>query len=389
VSVLFFQLALAATPPAQGPADVFAAEARPGVSVPGLPMVPVGTEPIINGEPYEKQDWPETGALVVKLGIQYGAQTFDFITPICSSTLIAPDVVLLAAHCVDEQVLALSAPGADIQEFAWDRKANLTSYLFGAGYNPGVTVASEAVMHPDFDIRNFNSWSALGVSRNDDIALLFLSEAVEDAPFAYLPTAEEAEQIVVDNEVHIVGWGQRSASDPYSSGVKYGGISHINELGRHEFQVGGVEQDVRKCHGDSGGPSFMEVETDSAATFRLIGVTSHAYDLTDCYTTGGVDTRVDAYLDWIEEEMVAACDAGTRAWCDWPGIIPPPDADGYHAWEVNPNEPLDPFGNAGGEDAASETAADSEAKGGCSTSASSAGVAGALVGLGGLLGRRR
>ena len=71
--------------------------------------------------------------------------------------------------------------------------------------------------------------------------------------------------------------------------------------------------------GDSGGPSF--------ATFggevRVIGVTSHAYDTSDCFETGGVDTRTDAYLDWIESNMTAYCDNGIRTWCEVSGIINP------------------------------------------------------------------
>ena len=54
-----------------------------------------------------------------------------------------------------------------------------------------------------------------------------------------------------------------------------------------------------------------------------IGVTSHAYDETDCFETGGVDTRVDYYLEWIENEMTSRCTAETRAWCDTPGIVTP------------------------------------------------------------------
>ena len=46
--------------------------------------------------------------------------------------------------------------------------------------------------------------------------------------------------------------------------------------------------------------------------------------MTDCRETGGVDTRVSAYWDWIDNEMRKRCEAGTRAWCDEEGIIPPP-----------------------------------------------------------------
>ena len=98
---------------------------------------------------------------------------------------------------------------------------------------------------------------------------------------------------------------------------------------------------------------------------RIVGVTSHAYDYSDCYVTGGVDTRVDHYLDWIDDEMRARCEDGTRVWCETDGIITP-------QWLAN---------QAGGE-------AD-EAKG-CGCAAAAAPTAHWwLVGLAGLVGLRR
>ena len=43
--------------------------------------------------------------------------------------------------------------------------------------------------------------------------------------------------------------------------------------------------------------------------------------MTDCNETGGVDTRVQFYRDWIESQMVAGCENGVRVWCDEPGIL--------------------------------------------------------------------
>ena len=54
--------------------------------------------PIINGEDAEASEYPQTGAMI--------AQIEGFPGPLfmCSSTLVAPDTVLLAAHCVDEEL---------------------------------------------------------------------------------------------------------------------------------------------------------------------------------------------------------------------------------------------------------------------------------------------
>ena len=62
-------------------------------------------------------------------------------------------------------------------------------------------------------------------------------------------------------------------------------------------------------HGDSGGPTYMDVETSSETKRRVIGITSHAYDPND-YAKGGVDTRVDVWLDWIDDKN----DFGLHRW---------------------------------------------------------------------------
>lgn len=83
----------------------------------------------------------------------------------------------------------------------------------------------------------------------------------------------------------------------------------------------------------AGGPSYMNVETDFTENERVVGIISYAYDKEDCIK-GGVDTRVDAWLDWIDEQMRAACTDGTRSWRNVLGIIsaeydePKPEVDG-------------------------------------------------------------
>jgi hypothetical protein len=106
--------------------------------------------------------------------------------------------------------------------------------------------------------------------------------------------------------------------------VKQMGESFIARLAQYEMQIGLAESDVRKCHGDSGGPTFLNIDTTTDDPMRVIGITSHTYDASDCARTGGVDTRVDYYLDWIDAHMRSACDDGTRVWCDEPGILVPP-----------------------------------------------------------------
>ncbi len=278
--------------------------------------------PIINGEDAQAEDWPMTGAMLMDttMVIQgYGSQ--DLRLFVCSSTLIAPDVVLLAAHCVDEDSFTYGYGTLQDTEIRWSRQADLSAHDGStiAPWPEDAVTAWDWEFHPEWDLWGLDT----GIGHSYDIALLFLEQPVLEVPFAYLPTTEEASQILEDNAVTVVGWGQQTSdyNPPQGTyGYKQMGSSFISELGDFEFQVGAQASDVRKCHGDSGGPSFMEFDTETVDPYRLVGVTSHAYDQSDCRQTGGVDTRVDAYLDWIDQELRERCADGTRAWCEEEGI---------------------------------------------------------------------
>ena len=257
-----------------------------------------------------------------------GAGGYDMRMFVCSSTLIAPDVVLLAAHCIDPAAMTYGMGDMENVDIRWSRQSDLSDHDGSAivDWPSDVVRAWDWVMHPDWDMMSLET----GLSENRDIALVFLEEAVLDTPHAYLIASEETDQIVEGSEVDVVGWGQQVATSMWESppagsyGFKQQGVSFINEINEFEFQVGAEEDDVRKCHGDSGGPSFMHVESESVESMRLIGVTSHAYDASDCDSKGGVDTRLDYYLSWIDLEMSERCEDGSRAWCDVTGIVAAP-----------------------------------------------------------------
>lgn len=273
--------------------------------------------PIINGIDATVDDYPMTGANLLH-GILFD---YPLDMMVCSSTLIAPDVVLLAAHCVDTDVISFGLPIDDLKMW-WTRQADLTEWD-GTTQDPTLPddaiEVTEWIAHEDFDINSLQ----MGLAHNYDIALLFLAEPVLDVKPAYLPTAEENDAMMEGDWLAVVGWGQQVATGqqesppPGTYAIKQQGESFISAMAAFEFKVGEEVNDVRKCHGDSGGPSFWE----SADGLRLVGVTSHAYDMSDCNETGGVDTRVHFYRDWIEAKMVAGCESGTRVWCDEPGIL--------------------------------------------------------------------
>ena len=56
---------------------------------------------IINGDDAEEAYYPESGGLLAGTVLEFGGSEYELKMLMCSSTLIAPDVVLTAAHCID------------------------------------------------------------------------------------------------------------------------------------------------------------------------------------------------------------------------------------------------------------------------------------------------
>jgi hypothetical protein len=244
----------------------------------------------------------------------------------CTGTLIAPDVVLAAGHCVDHSVYDydLQQQGLTLNgiEFFISFKGDLTSMASGMN----APMPDDAVRVTGYDIHPQYSleYTGTGPQHSNDISVLYLASAQTVKP-ALVITQDEALQVAQQSEVEIVGWGQTTAAAqpaPGTVGEKECATTFVNQLGSWEMQIGSGVTSARKCHGDSGGPTFMNVETSFATKRRVIGVTSHAYDQTDCQR-GGVDTRVDPYLDWLDQTLSGRCAAGVRAWCEVPGLVSP------------------------------------------------------------------
>ncbi len=218
---------------------------------------------IVGGTVVLDSEWPEVVALVDTAGP--GLRSF------CSGTLIAPEVVLTAAHCVDdlEGVQMAIAAGVRVEEAATD-----------------VVGVREVRIHP--------SWSGV-VGVGEDAALVFLDREPLQ-PFLASLNSADVNRSWLDTAVDIVGYGV-TTDEGEDGGTKRHAptvVSAVSELGLAYF-----DGEHQVCFGDSGGPTFIEV----AGGRVQVGV--HSYVDGGCVDGVAWDNRVDTLLGWIEAQDVA------------------------------------------------------------------------------------
>jgi MYXO-CTERM domain-containing protein len=243
--------------------------------------------PIIHGRAYDVDERPSAVALMA--AFPQGAIQF------CTATLVAPDAAITAAHCV-EAFFSAEFEGA---RFFVARASDLTSFVLPAD---AVAIADQ-VVHPAYDSRS---------SPTPDVGMVFLEAPILDvAPTAVL-AATETGYLRGGQPIEAVGWGLRTPNGQ-DSGRKFGVATALqfvaDDLLGYGIPLGDEQPNL--CNGDSGGPTFLEVDGE----LRVIGVASRS----DCRTVSLV-ARADAFAGFFDAEMRARCGAGARVSCDVAGL---------------------------------------------------------------------
>lgn len=209
-------------------------------------------------------------------------------TQFCGGSLIAPDTVITAAHCVIE---VLQKP---YEIVVTADRARLSS-------PEGLTVPVKGiVLHPQFNI----------FTNANDVAIIKLERAILISSYAALPSSS----FTYDSgkRLSLYGWGYttqnyRTQADMLQEAEipiipddqcfnAFGESFFLNAMfcagKRSSSSTAG--DGVDSCNGDSGGP-IGYWEGDS---FVLTGLTSWGYECaSDVYY--GVYTRLTTYTDWI------------------------------------------------------------------------------------------
>lgn len=223
---------------------------------------------VVGGGPVQDGDWPDTA------GIVYNGNSVE-----CTGTLVAPNVVLTAGHCV----------------------GGITHvYLDTADYrSPGEKIrVAESHEYP-------NSWNTV------DIAVLVLERDSEVEPRIIAQDCILDDHLRDGADVQIVGygaidiWGNQYVSTLMEATSQVGDhdCSNLNKGCNASVSPGGElgagGDGVDACYGDSGGPLYLLTNKGD----YLVGVTSRSYAgvYAPC-EEGGIWGRPDYVLDWIEDK---------------------------------------------------------------------------------------
>lgn len=280
-----------------------------------------GKSRVIGGDPAAPGAWPFQVALLKSVDLNETKDS-QFQAQFCGGTLIAPQWVLTAAHCVINKGNALTADDVTVLTGA-------TALTEGDRNAVEKIVAHPGYVEPALD---------------NDIALIKL-KAASTAPTITLGKAE------FGTKATVVGWGQmEDDSFPVSlmqaeidvepdtscndgiKAVRKDDVSRLlrayaQAMGLTEEQIAAAAEEVSKrmsdpladgmvcagrkdgrkggCYGDSGGP----LVSGSGADVRQIGVVSWGTGPVDARTmcghanVYGVYTDVDAFKPWIEQNM--------------------------------------------------------------------------------------
>ena len=234
--------------------------------------------PVVGGTAVPAGEWPDTVAVLAS-------------NAMCSGTLIAPDVVLTAGHCIDTHPKVVVVGSVDLAK-------------------PGGTAIAvkSATAYP--------RWQS-----SYDVGVLVLEHPAPAHPRAIASRCSIKEHLTAGEKVHVVGFGLTTLSGEGTNTRLHEAMIPVLDASctqdsacqpsvapGGEFTAGGSGVDA--CFGDSGGPIYMDTKGGAA----LVGVVSRGEALIgEPCGGGGVYVRADAVASWIEKTtgrklMRSTCD---------------------------------------------------------------------------------
>ncbi|HOH02686.1 MAG TPA: S1 family peptidase, partial [Polyangiaceae bacterium] len=236
---------------------------------PDFELVAQRFDPIINGT-LDTSTSNDSIVMVFHQGPYYQS--------ICTGTLIAPNIVLTARHCVSNTNEYVDCVNDVTGEFSASELYILKGYDPLSG-NPQAIAQGAQVYHD----------GSKGLCGHD-LALIRLSSPISSLTPVRVRVSSAP---TIGETFKAVGYGLTNPNNPNSSGRRYyrDGVTVSQIVYGNDFRGG---QSI--CSGDSGGPAISQ----QGAVF---GVTSRG---ADCYGNDNYWTRTDSFKSLIDQAATAA-----------------------------------------------------------------------------------
>jgi secreted trypsin-like serine protease len=198
----------------------------------------------------------------------------------CTGVVIAPALVLTAAHC--------ALPGAEYKIVEFD-----------SAHRPILHDVAQVRTHPQFDLNTL-----LGHRATADVALLELTKPLP-AVFVAAPLTVPPSPVAVGDHLLVAGYGVAVRGDGRSGGtIRVADLVATGQPGSLQIRLvdpatNGAQPGLGACTGDSGAPAFFR-DDNGLAVIGLVSWSTGPALGAGCGGLTGV-TPLTRYRDWIIE----------------------------------------------------------------------------------------